>query len=951
MKKEPLFFTDKTEIGAQHVPINNTKFDEGGQLFPNTEKLIEELIKNSDYSVSEIMTNKDGEKYRYHHWKLKYKSASNWLVKLFEKASTENTGKFYNTNFAYGDYSFYYDRPTLKNRPNGSMSMKKLEVIETLEKGGLIAPNGQPSGLYFTEIYNLVRTPEFKAWFGDWEEAYRTKNYDGVSKIIDENGEPLICVHNTPNEFTVFDRNSVGSTTDGGFYGKGFYFTPNVGQQRYGEKELNCFLNIKNPYLKQESHRSYELNTEDLESNGYDGVVVYPSWVEEFELESGVANCQEIVAYYPEQIKLADGTNTTFDGYSDDIRFKHGGSIENERIVCENCGWSWKVEDGGDDLYECHKCDHDNTPDSANKFASGGGIDINEPFDVNGKTLAERVRILVKQLYPDYKWSITSSYKTLDVYLLEADFDPFTEKWKQEYPDRELYYNVDNRDFEDYNRQNNAKITDRAVEVFKPIREYIDKFVYNRNANDPYADYVDYNVYEYTYIGKWDKPYKQVEPKAGKKKAKAPAPVTTTPTAPKTPFKKGDILAISQDKLNSITGSFAKRVASEIYFEVSKSISPFAQQLIKYDDQNNSEVIVVETNEILDDYVKATAPLFKTGDTVVNKLFPNNPNNPLKIKHRAYYQQTAVKYASLEKKFLLSGMYWNYELENGTYANEGELELYEETPSTVPNPTRPSSSNSTIIENLEVYNQDLGQMRWDVATDLAEKLGEGWRLPTKEEFINILYPNKAKIPNIKEDETYWSSIENDFYEAWFLFFGGGGTDYGDKNNENYVRLVRDVKQYTTPKPNNVFTIQNIVSKTQWSDGLKKTMIQDFVNSGYQDVTSLIGKRADNTSNNIQNKVDGFSSGKNTYLQANKLAEEIHKLIDAGNSPAPATPTENKFLEYLKQNNDNAGAVPQALEVTSSLALFIMASKDVENLDSKKYSELMDELLKPFTKKD
>jgi hypothetical protein len=32
------------------------------------------------------------------------------------------------------------------------------------------------------------------------------------------------------------------------------------------------------------------------------------------------------------------------------------------RIVCDNCGWSWRIEEGGNDLYICHKCGHDNTP-------------------------------------------------------------------------------------------------------------------------------------------------------------------------------------------------------------------------------------------------------------------------------------------------------------------------------------------------------------------------------------------------------------------------------------------------------------------------------------------------------------------------------------------------------------------------------------------------------------
>jgi hypothetical protein len=196
------------------------------------------------------------------------------------------------------------------------------------KEGGLIAPNGKPSGLYFTEIYNIVRTKEFKEWFGDWEEAYKTKDYEGVSKIIDENGEPLICVHNTRNEFYEFDEFEIGKNTDAGYYGKGFYFTPNVGQPNYGEIELNCFLSIKNPYYKQESYRNYELNSDDLKNQGFDGVVVYPTWIENFNFENGVDGCQEVVAYYSEQIKLGDGTNTIFDNYNPDIRFDKGGSVD-----------------------------------------------------------------------------------------------------------------------------------------------------------------------------------------------------------------------------------------------------------------------------------------------------------------------------------------------------------------------------------------------------------------------------------------------------------------------------------------------------------------------------------------------------------------------------------------------------------------------------------------------
>ncbi len=37
-------------------------------------------------------------------------------------------------------------------------------------------------------------------------------------------------------------------------------------------------------------------------------------------------------------------------------------SVVDDKIVCDNCGWSWLISDGGDDLYNCHKCGHDNTP-------------------------------------------------------------------------------------------------------------------------------------------------------------------------------------------------------------------------------------------------------------------------------------------------------------------------------------------------------------------------------------------------------------------------------------------------------------------------------------------------------------------------------------------------------------------------------------------------------------
>jgi len=36
-------------------------------------------------------------------------------------------------------------------------------------------------------------------------------------------------------------------------------------------------------------------------------------------------------------------------------------TITDSKVICDNCGWSWELSDGGDDPYICHKCGHDNS--------------------------------------------------------------------------------------------------------------------------------------------------------------------------------------------------------------------------------------------------------------------------------------------------------------------------------------------------------------------------------------------------------------------------------------------------------------------------------------------------------------------------------------------------------------------------------------------------------------
>jgi len=55
--------------------------------------------------------------------------------------------------------------------------------------------------------------------------------------------------------------------------------------------------------------------------------------------------------------------NMTFRNWTDTLT----EGVLGDRIECDNCGWSWKIKDGGDDLYICHKCGHDNTPKQLNE--------------------------------------------------------------------------------------------------------------------------------------------------------------------------------------------------------------------------------------------------------------------------------------------------------------------------------------------------------------------------------------------------------------------------------------------------------------------------------------------------------------------------------------------------------------------------------------------------------
>ena len=91
---------------------------------------------------------------------------------------------------------------------------------------------------------------------------------------------------------------------------------------------------------------------------------------------------------------------------------------------------------------------------------------------------------------------------------------------------------------------------------------------------------------------------------------------------------------------------------------------------------------------------------------------------------------------------------------------------------------------------FEVYPEDLGKYTWNYAKIVCGELGDGWRLPTKEE-LNLMYLNKNEIGGFAA-WYYWSSSESTSSLVWNQFFNYGNQYHSNKNYTYYVRAVRSL---------------------------------------------------------------------------------------------------------------------------------------------------------------
>lgn len=156
-----------------------------------------------------------------------------------------------------------------------------------------------------------TETPEFKKWFGE-------------SKVVDDEGKPLVAYHGTRSDFEAFDLDSSG-TVAGSKRQRALFFSTEpetanayariagaVGEggraEGAGMKVMPVYLRVENPYVSELEH----YNTEDFEREiakakrgGHDGIV-FPRVT--YGHETG-----QIAVFDPKQVKSAIGNRGTFD--------------------------------------------------------------------------------------------------------------------------------------------------------------------------------------------------------------------------------------------------------------------------------------------------------------------------------------------------------------------------------------------------------------------------------------------------------------------------------------------------------------------------------------------------------------------------------------------------------------------------------------------------------------
>ena len=329
--------------GAEHLRAEQSKIAEGnGSIFEKAEAIsalekVKQALKKFWKGVADLL---------HIHYKSAEEVADRVMKDLLDGVDPRKIGEAKDGGAQFSE--------TINSGDNIRFSLKeeKEKIVSDAKANGtyMTAPNGEKTKLD-AEQWVTVRTTNFKNWFGDWE-----NDPENASKVVDENGEPMVVWHGRSAEFNTFEKKE-GVRFIMGLEDKvkaeGFFFSPNKGlaegfasnssRHRGGKANvIPCFLNIRKPMdlTKEDYDRIYEdvtgwdyivgMDTQDnlwgimdeegmadkIKGKGYDGVIFVEEVDDSYE-PTKISYC----ALDANQIKSADNNNGDFSTENDDIRY------------------------------------------------------------------------------------------------------------------------------------------------------------------------------------------------------------------------------------------------------------------------------------------------------------------------------------------------------------------------------------------------------------------------------------------------------------------------------------------------------------------------------------------------------------------------------------------------------------------------------------------------------
>ena len=112
----------------------------------------------------------------------------------------------------------------------------------------------------------------------------------------------------------------------------------------------------------------------------------------------------------------------TFRNWTDSILNE---AVVGDKIECDNCDWSWDIVSGGNDLFVCHKCGHDNEPIEENKDPFGINAYARELGQLNEKVMDYKIYCDMDGVLADFE----SGYEELTGIDLRGEFQKGDDFW------------------------------------------------------------------------------------------------------------------------------------------------------------------------------------------------------------------------------------------------------------------------------------------------------------------------------------------------------------------------------------------------------------------------------------------------------------------------------------------------------------------------------------------